>query len=70
MLQPTKRELQDQINTLRNKLTAGMKGEECALKTIQECLERAQKMVTIAEWLAAEFGIEKGDTDDVANIGQ
>ena len=63
MLQPTKRELQDRINALRNKLIEGMNGEECALKTIEECLERAQKMVSVAEWLAAEFCGEKGNTN-------
>jgi hypothetical protein len=55
MLKPTKRELQDRINTLKLKLTEGMNGEDCALKTIDECLDRAQKMVTVAEWLTAEF---------------
>lgn len=63
MLQPTKRELQVRINALRHKLTEGMNGEECAMKTIEECLDRAQKMVCVAEWLAAEFCGLKGDTN-------
>lgn len=39
-----------------------MNGDECALKTIEECLDRAQKMVSVAEWLAAEFCGQKGET--------
>lgn len=63
MRQPAKRELQDRITALRHRLTEGMNGEECALKTIEECLDRAQKMVSVAEWLAAEFCGQKGDTN-------
>lgn len=70
MRQPTKRELQDRITALHHRLTEGMNGEECALKTIEECLDRAQKMVSVAEWLAAELCGQKGDTsggDEIAD---
>lgn len=58
MNKPTKHELESRAQELQQRLAAGLTAEEHVQKTIEEMLDRANKLLTAAEWLSKEFGTD------------